>query len=552
MSRNNSQCRFIMIFTCLTLGLGAIVPRVASGQFLQGTISGNVTDASQAAIAGARILATEQATGLVREAQTNAAGFYTLPNVPPGTYTVTISSAGFQPKTRTGVSVTVQTVTRLDAALSVGEVKENVTVSAEAATLQTDRADVRFEIGEQSLNNLPVPIGRNYQMLFVTLPGVSPPQTAHSFAVNPTRALSFTVNGGKSDINDTRIDGAGTRCFNSTDVVQYVPTMEAIQTVSMASNSFDADQSTGGGAVSVTIKGGTNSVHGSLFEYHADRSLEAYAWLADRTKPKLPFINNQFGGTIGGPIKKDKLFYFLSYEGTRLVQGNAVAAQVPTAVMKSGDLSGSPTPIYDPMTGAADGSGRSPFPGNIIPGARIDPGVQALIGTGSWANPNQPGTGPFGLSNNFLCSGCQGNSGLGRDQWDGKVTWNPTSKLTMFARMGIASGSWYNPQIFGLLGGTGVSPGNGATGTGGAHVFNGTISASYAFGPHLFVDAYFGYNRGDLWANQPDQDKNLGWTLLAIPGSEYVGPVPEQTTRAGRHATAGHRWLYHDRPFEHV
>jgi len=523
MSRDFSHSHLIMTLVCLTLALAAIAPRAARGQFLQGTISGNITDASQAAIAGAKIVVTEQATGLVHETETNAAGVYTLPNVPPGTYTVTISSPGFQPQTRTGVVVTVQTVARVDSVLTVGEVKENVTVSAEGAVLQTDRADVRFEIGEQSLDNLPVPIGRNYQMLFTTIPGVSPPQTAHSFAVNPTRALAFSVNGGNTNINDTRVDGAGTRCFNSTDVVQYVPTMEAIQTVSMASNSFDADTSTGGGAVSVTIKSGTNSVHGSLFEYHADRSLEAYAWLADRTKPKLPFINNQFGGTISGPIKKDKLFYFVSYEGTRLVQGNAVAAQVPTPAMKAGNLTASPTPIYDPMTGSVDGSGRTPFPGNIIPGARIDPGVQALMATGSWADPNQIGTGPFGLSNNFLCSGCQGNSGLDRDQFDGKVTWNPTSKLTVFARLGFARGSWYNPQMFGLLGGTGISPGNGATGTGGAHVFNGTISASYAFGPHLFVDAYFGYNRGDLWALQPDQDKNLGWTLLAIPGLNTSG-----------------------------
>ncbi len=307
---NFSCLRSSVSFACLILGLAAVTPPVVHGQFLQGTIDGNITDTSQAALVGAKIVAIDQATGLVRETVTSAAGVYTLPNVPPGTYAVTISSPGFQPHTRSGVVVTAQTVTRVDAVLSVGEVKENVTVSAETVVLQTDRADVRFEIGEQSLNKLPVPIGRNYQMLFVTLPGVSPPQTAHSFAVNPTRALAFTVNGGKSDINDTRIDGAGTRCFNSTDVVQYVPTMEAIQTVSMASNSFDADQSTGGGAVSVTIKGGTNSVHGSLFEYHADRSLAAYAWLADRTKPKLPFINNQFGGTIGGPSKRTSFSTF--------------------------------------------------------------------------------------------------------------------------------------------------------------------------------------------------------------------------------------------------
>ena len=523
MSRHFPDRRFIITSTCLILGLAVFAPRAARGQFLQGTLDGNVTDPSQAALVDAKVVVKEQATGFVRDTVTNTAGAYTLPNLPPGTYTVTINSSGFQPYTRTGVVVTVQTTTRVDAALTVGGVSENVTVSAEAAVLQTDRADVRFEIGGQSLNNLPVPIGRNYQMLFVTLPGVSPPQSAHSFAVNPTRALSFSVNGGNTNINDTRIDGAGTRCFNSTDVIQYVPAMEAIQTVSMASNSFDADQSTGGGAVNVTIKSGTNAVHGSLFEDHADKSLEAYAWLANRTKPKLPFISNQFGGTIGGPIKKDKLFYFVSYEGMRLVQGNAIGAQVPTAGMKGGDLSASPTPIYDPMTGMADGSGRTPFAGNIIPASRIDPGIQALIATGSWPNPNQIGTGAFGLSQNFLCSGCQGNSGLGRDQWDGKVTWNPTSKLSMFTRLGVARGAWYNPQIFGLIGGSQVSPSNGATGTGGAHVFNGTISASYVFSPHLFLDAYFGYSRGDLWANQPNQDKNLGWTLLGIPGLDTSG-----------------------------
>jgi hypothetical protein len=512
-----------LISICLILSFALLTPRGVRGQLLQGTIDGNVTDASHAVLVGARVLVKEQATGFLRETLTNSAGGYILPELPPGIYTVTISSSGFQPYTRTGVAVTVETVTRVDASLSVGGVSENVTVSAEGAVLQTDRSDVRFELGAQSLNNLPVPIGRNYQMLFVTIPGVSPPQSAHSFAVNPTRALAFSVNGGNTNINDTRIDGAGTRCFNSTDVIQYIPAMEAIQGVSLASNSFDADQSTGGGAISVTIKSGTNALHGSLFEDHADRSLEAYAWLADRTKPKLPFISNQFGGTIGGPIKKDKLFYFVSYEGMRLVQGNAVAAQVPTTAMKTGNLSASPTAIFDPMTGSADGSGRTALPGNIIPAARIDPGIQALIAMGSWPNPNQPGTGSFGLSQNFLCSGCQGNSGLGRDQWDGKITWNPTSKLTMFARLGVARGAWYNPQIFGLLGGPQVSPSNGATGTGGSHVFNGTISASYVVSPHLFLDAYFGYDRGDLWAHQPNQNQNLGWTLLKIPSLDTSG-----------------------------
>ena len=297
--------RLLVISACLFMTFEIIAPPIAWAQLLQGTIGGNVIDSSQAAVSGARVAVREEGTGFERETVTNGAGIYTLPQLSPGTYTVTITSSGFQTYTRTGVNVIAQTVTRVDAALAVGTVNEKVTVSAEAAVLQADRADVRFEIGGRNLNNLPVPIGRNYQMLFVTIPGVSPPQSAHSFAVNPTRAVSFSVNGGNSNINDTRIDGAGTRTFNSTDVVQYVPALEAIQTVSMTTNSFDADQSTGGGAVNITIKSGTNALHGSLFEDHSNRSLGAYPWLGDRTKPKLPFISNQFGGTIGGPIKKD-------------------------------------------------------------------------------------------------------------------------------------------------------------------------------------------------------------------------------------------------------
>src|SRR5207249_12196932 len=119
----------------------------------------------------------------------------------------------------------------------------------------------------------------------------------------------------------------------------YVTAMEAIEAVSVATGSFDADQSTGGGFINVTVKSGTNDLHGSLFEDHANRSLAAYPWLGDRTKAKLPFIDNQFGGTIGGPTKENKVFYFVSYDGTRLVQGSAVAAQVPTTAMKTGNLS---------------------------------------------------------------------------------------------------------------------------------------------------------------------------------------------------------------------
>jgi hypothetical protein len=500
-----------------------VSPRPSPAQSVYGTIAGTVTDSSQAAVVGARVVAANPETGFTRETLSNSTGVYTVPDVLPGTYNVTITAPGFQTYRRTDVVVTVQTLTRVDAVLALGAVNETVTVAAETTTMQTDRADVHSEITGQVLDNAPVPIGRNYQMLFVTIPGVSPPQSGHSFGANPTRSVAFTVNGGSVNSNDTRIDGAGTRNFAAPDTNQYVTAMEAIDTVSVATGSFDADQSTGGGLINVTVKSGTNDLHGSLFEDHADRSLAAYPWLGDRTKPKLPFIDNQFGGTIGGPIKKNKIFYFVSYDGTRLVQGSAVAAQVPTPAMKTGNLSASPTPIYDPMTGNANGSGRTLFTGNIIPMSRIDSGIQNLLATGAWPDPNQKGSGAFGLGQDFLCSGCQGNSGARRDQVDAKVNWNPSRKLSMFARLGFNDSSWYDPQIFGLLGGPAVSPSNGAVGVGGAHLFNGTISATYAFTPNLFVDAYFGYDRNDMFSNQPNQDKNLAWTMLAIPGLNTSG-----------------------------
>ncbi|MCU1261500.1 MAG: hypothetical protein JWO80_4385 [Bryobacterales bacterium] len=507
----------------VSLVLFTIAPDQARGQLLQGAIDGNVNDSSGAAVVGAKVIATDQATGFVRDTVTITTGAYTFPILLPGIYTVTIGMPGFQTYTRTGVEVTVQTVTRVDVSLSVGAVNENVTVSALAATLQADRADVRSELSGKLLESLPVPIGRNYQMLFTTIPGVSPPQNSHSFSANGSRSLAFTVNGGNVNANDTRVDGAGTRNYSASDVILYIPSLDAIETVNIATNSFDADQSAGGGFVSVTVKSGANALHGSLFETHADQHLEAYQWSANRSRPKLPFINNQFGGTLGGPIIKDKLFYFASYEGVRLVQGNAVQAQVPTPAMKAGNLSASSTPIYDPSTGNANGSGRTQFPGNIVPASRIDPGVQALIANGAWPNPNQPGTGVFGLGQNFQCTGCQGNSGTRRDQIDAKVNWNPSSKLSTFVRFGLNNGDWYNPQIFGLLGGPVVSPTNISAGVGGATVYNDTVSATYVFSPHLLADAYFGYSRINMYSRQPYQDQNLGSTLLAIPGLSTAG-----------------------------
>ena len=512
-----------VFFAALLAVLGGLTVWVqpAQAQLLQGSITGNVTDASQAAVVGAKVVATEQTTNFTRDTTTNGAGAYNLPTMPPGTYTITVTAPSFQTSTVTGVRVAPEEVARTNVVLSIGQLTQNVEVSADAIALQTDRADIRDDVTSRTLQNVPVPIGRNYQMLFVTVPGVSPPTNSNSFTANSNRGLIISVNGGSTNTNTVRVDGTGTFDMTALTEPQFIPALEEIENVSMSGNSFDAEQQSGGGAVNITVKSGTNAVHGVLFEDHTDQHLQAYPWTADRTQANPKYIDNQYGGTIGGPIKKDKLFYFASFEGTGLVQVSPFQAEVPTAAMRLGNLSASPNPIYDPATGNVFGQNRVPFTGNMIPGNRIDPGVQALLNYSAnhgnlWSLPNQQGIGSVHLTNNLLTNG---ETYLRRDQSAGKVNWNPTSKLSMFVRLGWGNNAWTTPTQFGDLGGPGLSQTNTAQGSGATNVFNGTVSGTYIISPSLIFDAHYGYDVNIAVSNQPAQNLNLGGpTLMNIPG----------------------------------
>src|SRR5262249_23033058 len=362
---------------CLGLPLAVllialVLPLSGQAQVLYGSIVGDVTDTSNAPIAGAMVRITHTETNQSRQLTTNQAGGYSFPIIPAGTYEVTITKDGFQTYTSRNVVVTVEKVVRVDAKLQVGRVTESIEVTVQAATLQTDRAEVRGELTTKTLENLPVPVGRNYQNLLVMIPGFTPPANQHSVAANPSRGLTFNVNGTTRNANNVRIDGAVVNNPWLPHVTAYVPALEAINEVSVTTSSFDAEQGLSGGtAVSVQIRSGTNQIHGSLFEYHTNNALKARPFFlpADQGKPKL--VDNQFGGTIGGPIIKDKLFYFGSYEGTFNRQNAFRFVTVPTEAMRAGNLSASPNLIYDPATGNADGSGRQAFANKIISADRI-------------------------------------------------------------------------------------------------------------------------------------------------------------------------------------
>jgi hypothetical protein len=228
-------------------------------------------------------------------------------------------------------------------------------------------------------------------------------------------------------------------------VSAYSPTLEAIQSVSVVTGAADADQGlAGGSAVNVQVKSGTNQLHGSAFEYHADNALKAKPFFLPTNQRKPKFINNQFGGSLGGPVIKDKLFYFTSWEATRDRQTGATIVTIPTAAQISGDLSASPNPIYDPLTGNADGTGRTAFANKIIPANRLDPIALKILS--KMPAPTSPGL----VTNNLYAAA---PFAVNRSKLDVKLTFTPTNKLNINARLGWLKYDMSNPPALGELGG---------------------------------------------------------------------------------------------------
>ena len=518
MSQTSIRPEFRLLSAAFLL-VSLVVPPAVDAQVLYGSMVGNVTDSTGGAVPGAIVGITHGQTQTKREATTDQNGGYRFQTIQPGTYTVVVALSGFTTFNRS-VDVTPNNLTRVDVALQVGQLSETVTVETSAAVLQTDRAEVRSELTARELQDLPVPIGRNYQNLFKVLPGFTPPENAHSVPSNPSRALVFNVNGASRSSNNTRIDGVSTTNVWLPHVVAYVPALESIETVNVVSNSFDAEQGlAGGAAISVQIKSGTNNFRGSAFEYHTNEALRANNYFAPPGTTKGTWRYNQYGGTMGGPIKRNKLFFFASFEGTRDRQNVSETHTVPTAALRRGDLSASANPIYDPMTGNANGTGRTAFPGNIIPQNRIDPIVASLVQ--QLPLPNLPGE-----QNNYFV---QAPFIFNRWTVDSKVNLNATPKLNFFGRYSVLDFYQDNAVVFGdFLQGPALSGGNPGIGWGKTHNISG--GATYSLSPNLVLDAHVGFVRMNANVEHTDIDKMQGIDLLGLPGTNgpnaFEGGMP--------------------------
>ena len=268
---------------------------------LYGSLIGNVTDPSSGAVAGAAVSATNSRTGQVLDAATDERGIYAFRLLQEGAYDLRITASGFAGFSRTGITISINTVNRVDVQLQVGGVNESVTVNAESAILQSDKADVHVDFQTKQLTNLPLSGYRNYQTLLDLAPGATPSRFQNTLIATPGRALTTNVNGLDRFSNTTRVDGAPNVDPWLPSHTLSVPPVESIETVNITTGSFDAEDGTaGGGALTVTTKSGTNQFHGVAFEDHNNNAMAAKNFFfSDTRRPKN--ILNQYGGPWAGP-----------------------------------------------------------------------------------------------------------------------------------------------------------------------------------------------------------------------------------------------------------
>src|SRR5215469_6006809 len=366
----------------LSTFLGAAIPTLEA-QTLKGTLLGTITDSSQAVVSGVNVSITEINTNFHRTEISNQEGFYVFANLDPGNYRIEAEHPGFRKVIRAGVDLTPNTTARIDMELTPGAVSEVVDVTAEAPLLQTDRSDTSAKIEDQHLNTMPLLNNRNYQNLLLVVPGVQRAYRSNSAFFNSQEHLQSVVNG-LDQRNNYMIEGVDNNVENLTGII---PPADAIATVDVSTTNYDPELGRAGGAVTnVTLKSGTNSFHGSTFAYHRDNDIQAKNVFASTTPHS---VYNQFGGSLGGRLVRDRLFFFGDYQGSRDVFGNTNLPTIPTPAFRSGDLSASPTAIYDPATGNPDGTSRAPFANNQIPGTQISPIAAKILSF--IPDPTRPG-----------------------------------------------------------------------------------------------------------------------------------------------------------------
>jgi hypothetical protein len=503
-----------LAFSLLLLGICG----TAAGQTITGSITGTVTDPTGAVAPGAKVTATNVATNLAYTASTNEAGIYSILFLPPSTYKLAVELSGFKTATLTDLRILGNQASRVDVTLEIGESVQTVEVTGVAPILQSESTQTGDTLTATKLTALPLK-SRNFVAMTLLVPGAvspNPEGTNSRFGARPY------VNGNREQTNNFMLDGVDVN--DSIDNrVGYSPNVDALEEVKVLTGNAAADYGNAGGAtVMMTLKSGTNEFRGNLFEFLRNEKLDANGFFRNRsaaTATRTGFKRNIFGGTFGGPIKRDKLFFFTDYEGTEQRAGGPANATVAPQAWRNGDLSMFPNVIRDPLSG-------EPFPNKQIPQSRIiNPVARKLFSDPAlYPLPNQIGVGALGQSANY---GTATASTLKNHQGDVKIDYRLSDKDNLSGRWSIGS-----YESFGSRAALPTSMTSGQEGPTQSAVINWVRS----FSPTIVNEARVAFSRILIqdtvldWSGQLGENGNQAF---GIPGGQAIPGLSSVTLGGG-------------------
>ncbi len=507
------------VFAFLSTGLFLASPGYA--QVVTATLTGTVTDTSGATVPQANVTATETTTGVSRSTVTSANGVYTLPFLNPGTYRVDVEKAGFKKFSRDAIELGVSTVGKVDAVLSPGAVTETIEVTGEAALLQAENAEVARNFETQTVTELPL-ADRSAQAVAGLMAGVGLPVRYSGGPLEDAQTTYlFNANGQPLAANNTMVDGID-NINHSLGLSIYLPSAEDVEEVHVTTNSYSAEFGRVGGAVvNILTKSGTNQFHGSAWEFNKLRALAARDFFNKDTQAKPELANNDWGATAGGAIKKDKTFYFVTYEGKTQRSSTTSTSSVAQPAWLQGNFTGVPgLLLYDPNSGNADGTGRTPIPGNILPTSELSSVSQKL-------NAFMPSPNLSGLTNNYVT---QIPLTYDSNSYDGRLDQNLSDRTKIALK--------FNTSRFHVTQGSVYHTGIGDDRYSRNYTLTGAITLTHGFSPTLLTEVRVAYNRwydnvesADTVTNQqlgiynpnPDWISNQSMAWVNIGGMSAIG-----------------------------
>jgi hypothetical protein len=521
--------RLCLAVIALVVILTGMCPPVAA-QINTGKITGIVTDSGGAVVSGAMLRATNQETGVITSVPSQAGGSYLINFLIPGHYTIEVESAGFRRSIEKDLEVTAGGTARLDFSLQVGEVHQSIEVEAHPNTVNTESAELTQTFGYKALDQLPN-LDRNplYQMNL--MPGANNGSGSGNYgsnggengsAVGLTRPQLSSIGGVDANANGVYIEGIYNREPQNA-YIGVVPPIEGVQEVQVYAGKYDAEYGFSGSAViNVVTKSGSNEFHGAMFEYLRNNATDANNYFASDS---TPFRRNQFGGAIGGPIRRNKLFFFADYQGTLFRTSQYEYTSAPTAKMYQGDFSelygldkpagsdGTYGQLYDPFSRAYDSSGNvisaAPFTGNVIPASRFDPAAAKLNADHVFGVANLPG-----LTNNLYY---QYRNVQDAHQADSRIDFNQSDRHRWLFRYSLLNSTNANStninQFF-------------QDGQANSHSLNQNMQLTLlsTFNASQANEARIGYNRTNVATNSNSMSKNWN-NSYGIPNGNLGDPT---------------------------